>query len=245
VRYQTRYGSYPPDEVEVFTKAGLPGSSTGGSLLPGGAKFIPAPASGTPPYPAMEFYQAGNPAAGLEHRDLAALIIAIEELAPKAAAILQKIPDSRWSAGILDPSGKPVQFLDRNDNGTWDPSVDTQVRLVIDDWGNPFSYFAQRDFDADDPSATNSSNAEGWNQTSTELIRLNKGVPLLVSYGANGTEQLRKDAQTAEDATASMVSDWMDPDDPGHRINDPYNTDNVYLDPTLTERLSQGIAGGP
>ena len=46
VRYSVRYGEYPPDEVEVFTNVGLPGSTAGGSLAPGGAVFIPPPTSG-------------------------------------------------------------------------------------------------------------------------------------------------------------------------------------------------------
>jgi hypothetical protein len=243
-RYRARYGEYPPDEVEVFTDLGLPRSSAGGSLAPGGAVFVPAPKTSGVPYPEMRFYTAGNPAAAAEHRDLVAMTLAVRELTESAASILGRIPDSHWSPGVLDAAGGPSQFLDRDDNGVWNPAVDEQIRYVVDDWGVPMSYFAQRDW-CSDTCGKESSNAEGWNQTSTEIIRLNKGQPVLMSYGPNGRAQLTAEVQNAEGSTTSMVSDWMDPTDERRRINDPYNADNVYADPGLDERLVEGIAGDP
>ena len=240
--YRVRYGEYPPDEIEPFSILGVPGGADG-SLAPGGAVFVPAPQGGGNEYGPMQFYTVGNTGAIGEHRDLAGMILAIRELTQSAASILDRIPDSSWSTGILDEDGNPGQFLDRNDNGAWDPEVDEQIRLLVDDWGVPLSYFAQRDCRT--VCDTESSNAEGWNQTSTEIIRLNKGQPVVMSYGPNGRDQLTADVQTSENSTASMVSDWMDRTDERRRINDPYNTDNVYADPGLKERLAEGIPGEP
>ena len=241
VRYRSRYGEYPPDETEVFTDKGLFGSTTGRSLAPGQASFVPAPAESGPGYDPMAFYTSGNPNAALEHRDLAAMIIAVQQLTETAAAMLDKLPESNWSPGILDADGNPLQFLDVDDNNTWDPGVDQQVRFIVDEWGVPISYFAQRDGTPCCPEATESSNADGWNQTSTEIIFLNKGRPVIMSYGPNGREQLGREVQTAQNSTASMVSDWIHEDEALHRINDPYNADNVYNDADLKERLAEGI----
>ena len=52
-RYRTRYGGYPPDELEVFTGLGLTGDDRGRTLAPGGAVVIPEPQ--TNPYPDMQF----------------------------------------------------------------------------------------------------------------------------------------------------------------------------------------------
>ncbi len=245
VRYRERYGSYPPDETEMFTAEGLPGC-TGPpcrSLAVGAAEFVPAPRAGTG-YAPMRFYTAGNASADLEHRDLVAMVIAIEMYTTSAAEILDRIPDSNRSPGILDPNGNPRQFLDRDEvrNGTWDADVDLSVRYIVDDWGVPISYFAQQDYDPDAASDTVSSNAPGWNQAATEMIRLNGGQPIIMSYGPNGREQLTRDVQTESEGAASPAGDWVDGAD-YQRIGDSYNADNVYADPALGEKLAKGVSG--
>ena len=115
------------------------------------------------------------------------------------------------------------------------PSLVTDSRIAL------ACFTLSSDFCADCAVATESSNAHGWNQTSTEIIFLNKERPVIMSYGPNGREQLGKEVQTAENSTASLVSDWIQEDEGLHRINDPYNEDNVYADADLKERLADGI----
>ena len=246
IRYMNRYGQYPADELEMFSKQGLPGSiapPSNRSLAVGKAEIVPAP--GASKYPSMVFYKVGNPAPEYEHRDVAALVLSIETYSAPAALILSKIPEDNRQIACVDAAGNPKQFLDRDSskNGTWDDDTDTPVRLIVDSWGVPLGYFAQRDYDPDGGASaaalTESRNCADWNQASTEFIRMNGGKPVIFSYGPNGRDQLSKDVQTA-DNTASLVGDWMDSTDSSPRINNPYNTDNIYADPGLAEKLSAG-----
>ncbi len=236
--YSDRYGQYPPDELEVFTTNGLPGSQAPPAvrtLAAGGAVIFPAP-SGQP----MRFYKNGAAEDAFEHRDMLAMVVAIETLSESASSILDRIPDKNRSPGALD-DGKPALFLDRPGGpiGSWDAN-DHQIRYILDDWGTPISYLAQRDWQPD--SATfmpiASSNHAAWNEASTELIRMNGGQPIIMSYGPNGKDQLTLDAMEA-DAKASLVGDFEDADD--HVVNNPFNDDNVYSNPALKEKLAKGI----
>jgi len=252
VFYTDRYGLYPPDELEVFSALGLPGSAPppdSRSLAPGGAEVI-APGSSTP-WKALRFYRDGSPDDAVENRDQAAMILAIETLSESASAILDRIPDRNRTAGALQADGTPALFLDRADratgtpNRTWDAN-DHQIHLIVDDWGNPISYLAERDYREDPGKFTPipSSNHEEWNHASTEIIRLNGGQPVIFSYGPNGKDQLSRDAMAAN-GTATLMGDMHPttpgPDDQEHVIDNPLNADNVYANPALKERLAKGI----
>ncbi len=240
VKYRDRYGLYPPDELEVFTPVGIPGSgASGGSLATGGAEIVPAP-----PYDAMRFYTKGLTweDARLEHRDLAAMVVTIQTLGDVSASILGGIQNRYWRPAPLDDRDKPALFLDRPDtdghrNDSWD-SGDFEIRYIIDVWGTPLRYFAQRDRDANNPPEP-SSNHEDWNEVSTTMVRLNGGRPVIMSYGPNGREQLTQEAM-GDDATASLVADWVAVEDDHPQINHHLNADNVYADPTLKEKLVRG-----
>jgi Tfp pilus assembly protein PilE len=246
VKYSDRYGLYPPDELEVFTLAGVPGCKGAAciSLAVGGAAVAPPLATGSK-YEPMKFYTAGNPKPELEHRDLAAMIVTLELLNEAATSILDRLPDRNRTAGALGSDGKPSLFLERSKDkdGKWDPRGDDhQIRYIVDDWGVPISYLAQRDFDPKKPLVA-SSNHPDWNEASTELIRLNSGQPILFSYGPNGPDQLTKDAMepvAGDVAKTSLVGDFENNDD--HVVNDPFNDDNVYANPALKEKLAKGIA---
>jgi len=243
VLYADRYGAYPPDELEVFSPAGLRGSVPApagrtNSLAAGGAVIVPAP-----DWPPMRFYKDGTPADIVEHRDQCAMIVAIETLSESANSILDRIPDKNRSPGALSVDGQtPALFLDRPGGAAavpdrWDPD-DHQIRYILDDWGMPISYFAQRDGRPELPNPIQSSNHDGWNEASTEFIRLNGGSPVVMSYGPNGKDQLTKDAMDPN-ANASLVGDFEKNDD--EMINDPLNDDNVYANPALREKLAKGI----
>ncbi len=236
-KYMDRYGQFPPDELEVFTPIGIPGSGGGQTLAPGRAVMVPAPAPG---YDPMRFYTKGLPPdeKALEHRDLAAMIVTIETLGDASSAILDRIQNRYWLAP-LDDDGDPTVFLDRDGDGIWG-SDDHQVRYIIDDWGNPISYLAQRDW-VPPPTPTNAaSNHPNWNEASTELIRLNSGQPLIFSYGPNGTDQLTFE-QMGDNGAASIVGDFEGLSGTRHKIDHLLNADNLYADPSLKQKLVEGI----
>ncbi|MGD2108019.1 MAG: type II secretion system protein [Phycisphaerae bacterium] len=250
VRYAKRYGSFPPDELELFTDAGLAGSDatgSGGSLAPGGAKLYLDGDALAAPLPPLQFYAYGGEEwkqNALESRDMAAMILAIELYSDTASAILDRIPNDNRHAGILDPqTGHPVMFLDRNGDGKWD-SGDLQIRYIIDGWGMAVGYLAQRDWNEDDPPAP-SSNHEDWNQAATQLVRLNGGQPVIMSYGPDGGQQFEKEIMEpagGETGVASLVGDWVgEPNDPRFQIDHPLNADNLYADPALKDKLEAGI----
>ncbi len=249
VKYVDRFGRYPPDELEVFTPVGLPGSGpSGGTLAPGGAVMFPGPTTNGG-YNAMMFYTKGLPEAlqPMEHRDLVAMIVAIQTLGDASSAILDGIQGRYWFAPLdmgIDPP-TPSVFLDRPDptslggapNGIWDAD-DLQIRYIIDDWGSPISYMTQRN-GALPGSPRASTNHSSWSEASTEFVRLNGGQPVIFSYGPDGKEQLTREAmRTGGDA--SLVGDFAD----DCMINNPMNADNLYADPTLAEKLPRAVEGG-
>src|SRR3990172_2008309 len=124
VSYSERYGAYPPDELEVFSSKGLPGSTAppdSRTLAPGGAEVFPGPDSGTP-WGALRFYRDGSPADDVDYRDQVAMILAIEVLSETASAVLDRIPDRNRSIGTPQANGDPALFLDRPDVGTGEPN---------------------------------------------------------------------------------------------------------------------------
>lgn len=226
--YKKRYGPYPPDELEVFTAAGLPGSEDfGQTLAPGKAKVVPGTG-----YQPMTFGRSPV-LPETEHRDLAAMLLAIQLYSEKGRMILDRIESHYWTDGAADRgTGKPTQFLNRIGDDQWDEG-DTQIRWLIDDWDNPLVYYAQRDW-TDSTSEQESSNHDAWNQASTEMIRINGGQPIIMSYGPDGPDQLAGAAPAPE---TLLHVDWST----DRKINHPLNDDNIYPDPLLAEKLAKGI----
>lgn len=247
VKYLDRYDRYPPDELEVFTARGLPGAQLGArplTLAPGPAEIIaPTPVD---QWRALRYIKDGTDADAIENRDQLAMIVAIETMSDAASSILDRIPDKNRGTGPLsqDPNQQPLTFLNRPGGSQptgWDDG-DLQIRPILDDWGNPISYMAERDHKGDPALDIESSNRrEGWNEASTEFIRMNGGAPVIFSYGADGKDQLTS-IEMGTNAAASLVGDFEEePPKPDHVIDNPLNDDNVYANPQLREKLAKGL----
>ncbi|MCH7591491.1 MAG: type II secretion system protein [Planctomycetes bacterium] len=221
LKYKDRFGFFPPDELEWFD------GIRGANIIPDVGTFDD-----------MLFFVTTPtaPETASEHRDLAAMILAIELFGNESKDILNRIAGRNRTAGPVDGTDDPSQFLDRNTDGAWDAD-DVQIRYIVDDWGTPIGYMSQRDWVLNADAATRSQNHQDWNRVSTQLIRLNSNQPLIFSYGPDGRDQLTKDAMgTAADA--SIPTDFaQDPPAPPNKLDHAYNADNVYVDETLKEKL--------
>lgn len=238
--YRARFGSFPPDELEVFSSKHaypLPWPKDRALTYPAGSEIQPAL-----PYKEMKFHIDGlSPAeVATEHRDLAAMVVAIEMFGDESKAILDRVRENNRVQGPIDPvTGDPAQFIDRPPvASTWDPERDLAIRYIVDEWGVPISYLAQRDWVDKSTDPVVSTNHPDWNEASTEIVRLNGGRPVIFSYGPDGKEQLIAEQMNgAVPAAASLVGDFED----GHKVDHPFNTDNVYANESLAKKLAQGI----
>lgn len=246
-RYKDRYGTFPPDEIEVFSSRGLPtAAGMPGSLGVGRSQIVPGPGTTVNVGP-MNFYTVGltPDQQALEFRDQTALLAAIEMFSEAAASMLERIPQKNRAAGITAANGSHVLFLDRPPtlNGMWNGDEDWPIRHVLDDWGNPIGYMSQRDW-VPMGDTTEGTNANGWNRTATQLIRLNANQPIIFSYGPNGKEQLTREAMEAsrpesgnvQVRSATLIEDWI----ADRRIDHPLNGDNLYAHPDLADKLKKG-----
>jgi len=226
--------------LEVFTGVGIPGGVSPRSarkLLPGDAHVIPDPTGTGGEYTDMSFQFKGLDPAGLahEHRDLAAMIVAIEAYSPAARGILDKIPDAhRASVAIDSTTGDPVQYIDQNQNNRWDAGRDGEIQYILDDWGVPLVYYAQRDGAGAAPSRNH---LASWNLATAAMVRLNGNRPIIMSWGPNGRAQLTEDVLSDSDSTSLLHVDFND----NNKLDDAWNTDNIFVDQGLIGRLEEGV----
>lgn len=234
VTYVSRYGNYPADELEVYG-SGIPGATQGRSLAPGGGVVVPD--SGE--FQDMTFI-LGGAAPQYENRDIAAMLLAIELHSESAAQILSRVSEKHLVAVPVDAAGDPVQYLDRNGDGKYNPKDDEGLRWLVDDWQVPVSYFAQRDFRAGATPSSNRQQDWSWNEVSTRLVKMNGGAPVLMSWGPDGKDQRTPENQTGSTA-ANIATDLLGLDGSApNRIDNPLNADNVYANPALAEKLAGG-----
>ncbi|MCG3131730.1 MAG: hypothetical protein FLDDKLPJ_02535 [Phycisphaerae bacterium] len=237
VAYVSRYGKYPADELEVYG-SGIPGSTQGRSLAPGGGVVVPDAGGG---YQRMTFV-LGGAAPQFENRDIATMLLAIELHSESAAQILSRVSEKHLVAVPLDGAGDPVQYLDRDRDGKYNPKDDEPLRWLVDDWQVPVTYFSQRDFRDGAAESSNHPQADGWswNEVSTRLVKMNGGAPVLMSWGPDGKDQRTEVNQTGATA-ANIATDLLGLDGSAKdRIDNPLNADNVYANPALAEKLAGG-----
>ncbi|MBI4718868.1 MAG: type II secretion system protein [Planctomycetes bacterium] len=254
--YKDRYGTYPPDELEVFTAVGIPGSAgTGNRSLALGKSHVELGNPATDPrnWSAMKFYTVGNAQPQLEHRDLAAMVLTIEMYGVESKSALDALPESNFRAGPVDSlNGKPIQFLDRSPtaNRVYNEETDLAVRYIVDAWGVPLSYFTTRNHSSNpqkiaDMNFLGSSNHPQWHEACTEMVRLAGGEPIVMSWGPDGKEQATREAidpNAGGDPKAVLIDDWMDGPRDRRRIDHPLNLDNLYSVSGLKEKLERGLS---
>ncbi len=198
-----RYGGYPPDELAVLD---------GDAALPTpGARLVNPTASIENVYlgPAVPAIDTVDPQ--LLGTDVRALALAIRLRSPKAATILDGIPE-RFQADV-----PPDELYQAGDG-------DPGIRLVyyVDAWGTPIEYYATRT-----PSDRKSNQHAAF---SAWAMQKSGGRPVFVSYGPNGDDQKGTNSSVAVDAVGGSG-------DPDLVINHPFNDDNVYSPEAFADRV--------
>lgn len=241
--YRDRFGAYPPDELEIFCEKGLKSIWRDATLAPGKAVVRPTPMNNDK-YEDMKFFPQVPPGASPEFRDNLALTLAIDLFGQSSKMMLEQVAANHRRDVPPDPSGSPSVYLDVSVNNKFDPAEDRGWYYLVDSWGVPIGYMAQRDYDHRRTSTVlDSSNHRAyWGPASTGMVKRNGGQPVIFSYGPDGTEQVSRAVQTA-DPRANMVGDWMDGGGVSNNnasqgvIDHPLNRDNVYADPIVKQRL--------
>ncbi|MFH0983294.1 MAG: prepilin-type N-terminal cleavage/methylation domain-containing protein [Planctomycetota bacterium] len=231
--YQTRYGDYPPDELDGFLQsAGVPSippppppPSTVGRIAPSGSDL-----------------EVPTNLAEVDHGDIKAFALAIRSYSQAGAAILDRI-QPKYRAAAHKASGVPDEYLDRNGNGTFDPGQDEPLDYFMDGWGTPVAYFA----------TTPDSTANGmWDQppnvraagdrwkTCAALRSLSNDVPVFVSYGPDGPEQFSDDFREppVTGYHPDLIYDFNEPlPKPRFKFDHLLNRDNVYSSETVQDKI--------
>ena len=210
--FATRYGGYPPDELDAFLDIPKANDDLTGARIS-----------------REEFPENRWP----EHyRDIRAMSLAVRHIgsSPNAEATLDRI-DSRFKAKLLDDGGVPADYWDVNRNNRFDPEIDEPLEYFIDSWGNPLAYFSTRGACEDcGPSTERALRA----RFSSYLIRnFTNGRPVFLSYGPDGTEQQPGSELVVSGVAQDLLEDYKDDE----KINNKYNHDNIYSIEELEKTL--------
>lgn len=229
--YVTRYGNYPPCELEVFTVTGLPSPPATvfiGNLTPG----VVGP---TGVAPALSLDSPDPLFAAITNRDIKAMLLAIRTFSVAGSEILDRIdPRYRRTDGLANSFVAPVravEYLDRDADGAVNLG-DTPLEILVDDWAQPIEYLSTRIVPG--PAVPN----ELARQVMSDAwVRMNNGVPVLMSYGANGPDQFDADFIVGV-GESDVVTDWTGDDgtNPGV-LDNALNKDNVFVSDALKKQL--------
>jgi len=225
--YKKRFADeYPPDELEAFTEIDdyTPSGNLFATIAPAGADILPDTRPITDDV--------------IAHRDIKAMVLAINLYDAQAADILQRIdPRFRRVQNLGTGGSADVERLDRKTSRSG--ATDEPLTYYVDSWGTAVDYFsaccptgsAASDTPPDLPAADARRDASNW------FVKVNNGVPLLVSYGPDGPEQFAADV-IASEGRSDLVWDYHD--NPDHKIDHRLNKDNVYSNPNVTDTLAAG-----
>jgi len=215
--FVTRYGGYPPDELDAFLDIPNPNVDPTGVRI--SRTVFPKSAWDS-----------------LEHKDVRAMNLAVRHLggSPEAEAPLDRIA-SRFKGQLLDASGTPTAYWDVNKDNTFNPEIDEPLEYLLDSWGNPLAYFSTRS--ASEGSGSSSERSRRAEFSSHLIRNFSNGRPVFVSYGPDGAEQQPNSELVTSGAAQDLVTDFHFNND--HRINNKYNHGNIYSVEDLEKKLVQ------
>lgn len=224
------FNNVPPDDLRVFETAAQPQPPTIGGCdlrMRNQGKFLlggSAIANLNGLFDARDSDGRVKNADHLLHADIRALVLAIRLNSPKAKVILDSIDPKYW--------GEPDEGFEYQP-GT-DPSVRIRLDYLVDGWGNPLEYFSTC-------ICEESAGLTPRERVSNAFVHENNDGPVIVSYGADGSEQFAADRLALEKDASSMIADYYEELKSAGRgvINNPLNSDNVYSSDFFANRVRQ------
>ena len=223
--YKKRYvENCPPDELEAFTDEFTPGS------------YLKI-AQGSDPLKDATDDQLDL--AEVKARSTKAMALAITLYSDEADAIIERID------GRFRKSTGGSEYLERQVGAG--SKIKQPLTYFVDSWGTPVEYFATSVDPSDSTMALTDQTPtvvenDARKATSTSLVKANNGEPLFVSYGADGPDQFSPDFRDTDGLPFDMVKDWinwaLDGDLTIPKIDHRLNTDNVYSNPAVADRLA-------
>jgi type II secretory pathway pseudopilin PulG len=222
------FNKFPPDDLRVFV--GASGASlpivggceismrnTGAFVLDGGSASLgdlldPRGSDGSLQRPDQ-----------LLHADIRAMVLSMRLFSPKASKILDSIDPVYWQ----ETDQRLIYNPDPSDNSV----QPIQLDVLVDAWGNPLEYFSTCICNPNRPIGPRE-------RTSNAFVHENNDGAILVSYGADGADQLSGDIFSTEGDTTLVADFFAEYSQNGAgAVNHPFNTDNLYSSEYFANRI--------
>jgi hypothetical protein len=142
---------------------------------------------------------------------------------PKASKILDSIDPVYWQ----ETDQRLIYNPDPSDNSV----QPIQLDVLVDAWGNPLEYFSTCICNPNRPIGPRE-------RTSNAFVHENNDGAILVSYGADGADQLSSDIFSTEGDTTLVADFFAEYSQNGAgAVNHPFNTDNLYSSEYFANRI--------
>jgi prepilin-type N-terminal cleavage/methylation domain-containing protein len=222
------FNKFPPDDLRVFDASSTTPAIVGGCSIRmrNTGQFIVEGSSVSDPDrlldPRGSDGSLQNPGE-LLHADIRAMVLSMRLFSPKASKILDSIDPVYWQ----ETDQRLIYNPDPSDNSV----QPIQLDVLVDAWGNPLEYFSTCICGRIAPIGPRE-------RTSNAFVHENNDGAILVSYGADGADQLSSDIFSTEGDTtlvADFIAEYIQ--NGAGAVNHPFNTDNLYSSEYFANRI--------
>jgi prepilin-type N-terminal cleavage/methylation domain-containing protein len=222
------FNKFPPDDLRVFDASSVTPAIVGGCSIRmrNTGQFIVEGSSVSDPDrlldPRGSDGSLQNPGE-LLHADIRAMVLSMRLFSPKASKILDSIDPVYWQ----ETDQRLIYNPDPSDNSV----QPIQLDVLVDAWGNPLEYFSTCICNPNRPIGPRE-------RTSNAFVHENNDGAILVSYGADGADQLSGDIFSTEGDTTLVADFFAEYSQNGAgAVNHPFNTDNLYSSEYFANRI--------
>jgi prepilin-type N-terminal cleavage/methylation domain-containing protein len=221
------FNKFPPDDLRVFERLRCPAIVGGceirmrntGQFVLDGSSRVPGTDCSTRAAATAVCRTPGE----LLHADIRAMVLSMRLFSPKASKILDSIDPVYWQ----ETDQRLIYNPDPSDNSV----QPIQLDVLVDAWGNPLEYFSTCICNPNRPIGPRE-------RTSNAFVHENNDGAILVSYGADGADQLSSDIFSTEGDTTLVADFFAEYSQNGAgAVNHPFNTDNLYSSEYFANRI--------